>query len=69
MIRNLGNIKINSRTLIHRDINIDINKAIINAIISLGHSINIEITAEGVETKEQYDYLEKQGCNSCLEIK
>ena len=41
----------------------DINKMIIKHIISLGHSINAEIIAEGVETKEQYKYLKKQGCD------
>jgi EAL domain-containing protein (putative c-di-GMP-specific phosphodiesterase class I) len=41
----------------------DINKVIIDAIISLAHKINAEITAEGVETKEQYEYLKKKGCN------
>jgi len=41
----------------------DINKIIIKHIISLGHSINAEIIAEGVETKEQYKYLKKQGCD------
>jgi len=45
------------------NINNDINKMIIKHIISLGHSINAEIIAEGVETKEQYKYLKKQGCD------
>lgn len=45
------------------NINDDINKIIINHIISLGHSINAEIVAEGVETKEQYEYLKRQGCD------
>ena len=41
----------------------DINKIIIKHIISLGHSVNAEIIAEGVETQEQYKYLKKQGCD------
>ncbi|GEA32768.1 sensor domain-containing protein [Clostridium diolis] len=45
------------------NVNDDINKKIINHIISLGHSINAEIIAEGVETKEQYEYLKEQGCD------
>lgn len=45
------------------NVNEDINKKIINHIISLGHSINAEIIAEGVETKEQYEYLKEQGCD------
>ncbi|WP_158498406.1 putative bifunctional diguanylate cyclase/phosphodiesterase [Ruminiclostridium papyrosolvens] len=45
------------------NIKADINKVIIDAIISLGHKINAEIIAEGVETKEQYEYLKEKGCN------
>lgn len=45
------------------NIKVGVNKAIIDAVISLGHKINIEIIAEGVETKEQYDYLKKEGCD------
>ncbi len=40
-----------------------INKAIIDMVISFGHKINAVVTAEGVETKEQCDYLEHQGCD------
>lgn len=45
------------------DIKADINKVIIDSVIYLGHSINAEITAEGVETEEQYEYLKKKGCD------
>lgn len=41
----------------------DINKIIIDTIILLAHKIKAEVTAEGVETKEQYDYLKNQGCD------
>lgn len=41
----------------------DINKAIIDTIITLGHRINLEVTAEGVETEEQYEYLKNRGCD------
>lgn len=41
----------------------DVNKAIIDTIIALGHRINLEVTAEGVETWEQYEYLKKRGCD------
>jgi len=41
----------------------DINKAIIDSIITLGHRINLEITAEGVETEEQLEYLRNMGCD------
>lgn len=45
------------------NIKIDVNKAIVEAIISLGHKLNMEITAEGVETEEQYYYLKDKGCD------
>lgn len=38
-------------------------KAIIHAVIGLGHSMNIEVTAEGVETEKQLEYLLDEGCD------
>jgi diguanylate cyclase (GGDEF)-like protein/PAS domain S-box-containing protein len=37
--------------------------AIIRAIVSLGHSLDLEIVAEGVETKEQAALLRSEGCD------
>lgn len=37
--------------------------AIAKAIISIGHSLNLKVIAEGVETKEQLTYLRAQGCD------
>ena len=37
--------------------------AIIKAIIGLGHSLGMSLTAEGVETEEQLDAVREQGCN------
>ena len=34
-----------------------------SAIISLGHSMNLDITAEGVERGVQLEFLKKEGCN------
>ncbi len=45
------------------NIKADVNKIIIDTLISLGKKINAEVTAEGVETKEQYEYLKSQGCD------
>jgi len=37
--------------------------AIVRAISGLGRSLNITTTAEGVETKDQLDWLRAEGCN------
>ncbi len=37
--------------------------AIVRAIIDLGHSLDLKITAEGVETSEQLDHLKILGCD------
>lgn len=37
--------------------------AISKAIVALAQSLQLNITAEGVETKEQLDYLKNQGCH------
>jgi diguanylate cyclase (GGDEF)-like protein/PAS domain S-box-containing protein len=40
----------------------DAARAIVTAIIGLGSSFNIGITAEGVETQDQLDFLRERGC-------
>lgn len=37
--------------------------AIARAIIDLGHALGFRITAEGIETQEQYDFLRNAGCD------
>lgn len=37
--------------------------AIIAAIVALGHTLNLRIVAEGVETAEQQEFLSRLGCN------
>lgn len=37
--------------------------AIIKAVLALGHSLNVPVLAEGVETVEQLDLLREQGCD------
>ena len=36
---------------------------IINAIISMAHILHLNVVAEGVETKSQFDFLSEQGCD------
>ncbi|MDP2077050.1 MAG: EAL domain-containing protein, partial [Sulfuricurvum sp.] len=39
------------------------DKAIVNAIINMARSLDLQTIAEGVETLEQLEYLRKQGCD------
>jgi hemerythrin-like metal-binding protein len=46
-----------------RDLAVDkSDKAIVDTIISMAHSLNLDVIAEGVETEEQRQYLENAGC-------
>ena len=38
------------------------SKAIVRAILALGHSLSVPVLAEGVETREQLEVLRKEGC-------
>jgi EAL domain-containing protein (putative c-di-GMP-specific phosphodiesterase class I) len=39
------------------------NVAITQAVISMAHSLKLNVIAEGVETKQQFDFLRDHGCN------
>ena len=41
-----------------------VSVAIVQAMITLAHAMNIEVTAEGVETQEQMTMLAEMGCNT-----
>jgi len=47
-----------------RDITTDPDDAaIVSAIITMAHQLDIEVVAEGVETREQLEFLRAQGCD------
>ncbi|WCN39365.1 bifunctional diguanylate cyclase/phosphodiesterase [Aneurinibacillus uraniidurans] len=47
-----------------RDINIDWDDtAIVSSIITLAHTLRMNVVAEGVETKEQLDFLKEHECD------
>ena len=39
------------------------DSAIVTAIIAMAHSLKMEVVAEGVETKQQLDFLRRLGCD------
>lgn len=44
----------------HRD-----DREIVGAVISLAHSLSLEVIAEGVETEAQLDFLKEKNCSLC----
>jgi len=38
------------------------NRAIVSAVIAMAHGLNLRVTAEGVETEAQFDFLRNEGC-------
>ncbi|MFA9558698.1 EAL domain-containing protein [Evansella sp. AB-rgal1] len=40
------------------------DKAIVSSTVKLGEELGVFVTAEGVETKETYEYLKSIGCNN-----
>ncbi len=59
----IDTLKIDKIFLKNIDKDID-NKAIVTAIISLGHDLSLNIVAEGIENKNQLNYLVNKDCNN-----
>lgn len=51
------------RSFITEIVDVDSDAAIARAIINLGHSLKLDVLAEGIETKLQRDFLVKHGCD------
>lgn len=51
------------RSFISELVNQENDAAIARAIINLGHSLNLEVLAEGVETELQKEFIIKNGCD------
>lgn len=48
-----------------KDIGVDVEDELIcQTVIQLGHALNMQIVAEGVETEEQHSFLKSHGCTS-----
>ena len=41
------------------------NEKIVSAILSLAHNLNLEVVAEGVETRNEHQYLLDKACEMC----
>jgi diguanylate cyclase (GGDEF)-like protein len=58
----LNRLKIDRAFVSEIDTNQD-DGAIATAVIALGHSLRLEVTAEGVETAPQLEFLRRNGCD------
>jgi len=59
---NIDRLKID-QSFIRNALTNDDDAAITRTIIKLGHSLNLHVIAEGVETKDHEDFLLEQGCD------
>jgi diguanylate cyclase (GGDEF)-like protein len=57
----VDNLKID-RSFVSRIKNVDEPNKVIDAIVNLAHHLDITVTAEGIETQAQLDYIRKVNC-------
>lgn len=58
----ISKIKID-RSFVKDVVNDEDSAAIAKSIIQMGHSMNLVVLAEGIETQQQHDWLVEQGCD------
>src|SRR5204862_1089554 len=58
----LSSLKID-KSFVHACGTDPINRALVAAIISMGHALGLDVTAEGVETASELAYLRGQQCD------
>ena len=59
----MNEIKID-RSFIRDAIQNDRDAALVEAIVNLASRLNLDAIAEGVDTKELYEFLKQLGCNA-----
>ena len=60
----LDTIKID-RSFIRDIASVDADKDVTGAIIAMGRTLSLTVVAQGVETKEQADFLRENACDQC----
>lgn len=58
----INNLKIDQSFVFHVSDSLK-SAAIVSSIITLGHNLNLKLIAEGVETKDQLDFLKEHKCD------
>lgn len=51
------------KEFISNALNEKVDEKIVNTIINLNHELNLKVVAEGIETKEQLNFLRETGCD------
>ncbi len=51
------------RSFIEGAIEDEIDASLVQAVVLIGHSLNLKLVGEGIETQAHYDYLKQLGCD------